>query len=73
MQEESDDIVFGLAGTKRELPESERKVSIAEAEAFCQKYSIDVHFEVSAKMNYLVDELFQEIVESVVARLDPKW
>jgi len=67
-QEETQSIVFALAGTKADLPEEARKVSKEEVEAFCTQYSIDIYFEVSAKDNHMVDELFQEIVETMLTR-----
>jgi len=69
MQEGSNSIVFALAGSKCDLPESQRKISRMEVLKFVFKYQIDLYFETSAKENHGVEELFQEIVETMVTRL----
>ncbi len=67
VQEESKSIVFGLAGTKADLPEESRKISREEVELFCILHSIDVHFEISSKENTMIEELFQHMVDTMVA------
>jgi len=69
-KEESQLIVFGLVGTKLDVGDDFRKTSREKAEAFCIQHSIDVYFEISAKDNFMVEELFQELVDSMVARFD---
>lgn len=39
--------------------EAERKVTPAQAEAWCKEHGIDHYFEVSAKENTMVEEAFQ--------------
>lgn len=70
-QEESRAIVFALASTKCDS-EEKKEVSDAEIEQFMNKHSIDIYVETSAKNNYNVDELFQEIVETIISRFDVK-
>jgi GTPase SAR1 family protein len=69
-KEESQPIVFGLAGTKIDLPSDARKTKKEDVDSFCVRYSIDIHFEVSAKSNIMVEELFQELVETMVTRFE---
>ena len=71
-QEETKGIVFALAATKQDIGEESWAVSRAEIESFVNKYNIDIFVETSAKNNYNVEELFQEIVETIVSRFDIK-
>jgi small GTP-binding protein len=71
-EEEPGSIVFALACTKCDTPGERREVSEAEIEQFMHKHSIDIFVETSAKNNYNIDELFQEIVETIISRFDVK-
>jgi len=72
ISEESPQLVFALAGTRSDFPESSRKISREAVQSFVDKHGIDVYLETSAKDNYNVEELFQEITESLVVRFDIK-
>jgi GTPase SAR1 family protein len=43
-------------------------VTLKEISDFVNKYEIDIYVETSAKNNYNVEELFQEIIETVSIR-----
>jgi GTPase SAR1 family protein len=61
-------IVYALAGTKMDLPESDRKVSEEKVHEFVKHWGIDIYVETSSKENTNVDDLFQEIAETLLAR-----
>jgi ethanolamine utilization protein EutP (predicted NTPase) len=85
--EESSHLVFALGtyfmyftnltfdikvGTKSDLPENQRNISRHLVQNFVEQHGIDIYFETSAKDNYNVEELFQEITNTLVVRFNIK-